>query len=139
MISKSVNQFLKLNLKNECSVNSVSLLMVKLVNTLTVLSQIFGIHCKIHQKVEHVTFARIINQLNFLHRVSSKFQRNSKYSVYQIQKIIFFFKIFFICVVLISQSNHEKQQLQNNVVYFLQVHFTFQHSLANSKFISIHV
>lgn len=38
MISKSVDQFLKLNLKNECSVNSVSLLIVKLVKTLTVLS-----------------------------------------------------------------------------------------------------
>lgn len=34
MISKSVNQFLKLNLKNECSVNSVSLSMVKLVKNI---------------------------------------------------------------------------------------------------------
>lgn len=54
MISKSVNQFLRFNLKNECSVNSVSRLMVKLVKTFTVLSWIFGIHCKIHQKVEHI-------------------------------------------------------------------------------------
>lgn len=38
MISKSVNQFLRFNLKNECSVNSVSRLMVKLVKAFTVLS-----------------------------------------------------------------------------------------------------